>query len=66
MEKYYGLKRDVRFISLKDRFDPDVKIEESSVQKIKATFTEVKDTEESAGILSMRPTKSHRSPPCLR
>jgi len=51
MEKYYGLKRDVRFISLKDRFDPDIKIEKSSVQKIKAAFTEVKDTEDIAGIL---------------
>jgi len=51
MEKYYRLKRDVRFISLKDRFDPDLKIEESSIQKIKVAFTAVKDTEDIAGIL---------------
>jgi hypothetical protein len=51
LEKYYKLKRDVRFISLKDRFDPDAKVEETSVQKIKAAFTEIKDTEEIAGLL---------------
>jgi hypothetical protein len=51
LEKYYGIKRDVRFISLKDRFDPDTKVEETSVDKIKAAFTEVKETEDIAGIL---------------
>lgn len=51
LEKYYGIKRDVRFISLKDRFDPDAKIEETSVDKIKAAFIEVKETDDIAGIL---------------
>jgi hypothetical protein len=51
LEKYYGIKRDVRYISLKDRFDPEAKVEETSVQKIKVAFTEVKETEDIAGIL---------------
>jgi hypothetical protein len=51
LEKYYGIKRDVRYISLKDRFDPETKVEETSVQKIKVSFTEVKETEDIAGIL---------------
>jgi hypothetical protein len=51
LEKYYGIKRDVRYISLKDRFDPETKVEETSVQKIKIAFTEVKETEDIAGIL---------------
>jgi len=51
LEKYYGIKRDVRYISLKDRFDPETKVEETSVQKIKVSFTEVKETEDIAGLL---------------
>ncbi len=51
LEKYYGLKRDVRYISLKDRFDPDTKVEETSINKIKTAFTEVKEPEDIAGIL---------------
>jgi hypothetical protein len=51
LEKYYGIKRDVRYISLKDRFDPDARVEETSVNKIKISFTEVKETEDIAGIL---------------
>jgi hypothetical protein len=50
-EKYYGIKRDLRYISLTDRFNPETKVEESSVQKVKQAFSEVKDTEEIAGIL---------------
>jgi len=51
LEKYYGIKRDVRYISLKDRFDPEAKVEETSVNKIKTAFIEVKETEDIAGIL---------------
>jgi hypothetical protein len=51
LEKYYGIKRDIRYISLKDRLDPETKIEESSVNKIKVSFTEVEGTEDIAGIL---------------
>ena len=51
LEKYYGIKRDIRYISLKDRLDPETKIEESSVNKIKVSFTEVAGTEDIAGIL---------------
>jgi len=31
LEKYYGIKRDRRYISLVDRFDPETKIEETSI-----------------------------------
>ncbi|MEW6054314.1 MAG: hypothetical protein AB1552_11095 [Nitrospirota bacterium] len=51
LEKFYGIKRDVRYISLKDRFDPEAKVEDSSVNKIKAAFLEVKETEDIAGVL---------------
>jgi hypothetical protein len=51
LEKYYGIKRDIRYISLKDRFAPDAPVEETSVSKIKAAFTEVKETEDIAGIV---------------
>jgi hypothetical protein len=51
LEKYYGIRRDRRYISLVDRFDPDVEIEETSIEKIKIAFTEVKEPEEIAGIL---------------
>lgn len=51
LEKFYAIKRDVRYISLKDRFDPEAKVEDSSVNKIKAAFLEVKETEDIAGVL---------------
>jgi MshEN domain len=51
LEKYYGIKRDIRYISLRDRLDPETKIEESSVDKIKVSFAAVEGTEEIAGIL---------------
>lgn len=51
LERYYGIKRDVRYISLIDRFNSDTKIEESSIEKIKRAFADVKETEEIAGIL---------------
>ena len=51
LEKYYGIKHDIRYISLKDRLDPEKKIEESSVNAIKISFTEVGETEDIAGIL---------------
>ena len=49
IEKYYGLKRDLRYISITDRFGTEDK--EIPLNKIKIAFTEVKDTEEIAGIL---------------
>ncbi|HWR59854.1 MAG TPA: hypothetical protein VN328_13285 [Thermodesulfovibrionales bacterium] len=51
LEKYYGMKRELRFISLSDRFNPDAKVEKEPVDKIKIAFSEVKETEEIAGIL---------------
>jgi hypothetical protein len=51
LERYYGIKRNIRYVSLIDRFNPETKVEESSIDKIKLAFTEVKDTEEIAGIL---------------
>lgn len=51
LEKYYGIKRDIRYVSLTDRFNPEAKIEETSIEKIKKAFADVKETEEIAGIL---------------
>ena len=51
LEKYYGIKRELRYISVTDRFDPEKKPEEDSIDKIKAAFANVKETEEIAGIL---------------
>jgi len=51
LEKYYGIKRNVRYVSLSDRFNPETKVEEDSINKIKIAFTEVKDKEEIAGLL---------------
>lgn len=51
LEKYYGIKRDLRYISLTDRFSPESKVDETSIDNIKIAFTEVKNTEDIAGIL---------------
>lgn len=51
LEKYYGIKRELRYISVTDRFDTEKKPEEDSIDKIKAAFANVKETEEIAGIL---------------
>ena len=51
LEKYYGIKRSLRYVSLVDRFSPETKVETVSLDKLKDAFTEVKDTEEIAGIL---------------
>jgi len=51
LEKYYGIKREMRYISVTDRFDTEKKPEEDSIDKIKAAFANVKETEEIAGIL---------------
>lgn len=51
LEKYYGIKRNMRYVSLFDRFHPETKVEESSIAKIKKAFAEVKETEEIAGLL---------------
>ncbi|NWF75309.1 MAG: hypothetical protein HXY53_01820 [Nitrospirae bacterium] len=51
LEKYYGIKRDIRFISLTDRFTTENVKEEISIDNIKKAFTDVKDTEDVAGIL---------------
>jgi hypothetical protein len=51
LEKYYGIKRELRYISVVDRFDPEAKVEVDSIDKIKAAFVAVGETEEIAGIL---------------
>lgn len=51
LEKYYGMKRELRYISLTDRFNPDAEVEQEDVDKTRTAFTEVKETEEIAGIL---------------
>jgi len=51
LEKYYGLKRALRYVSVVDRHAPEAKVEEESIDKIKAAFAGVSQTEEIAGIL---------------
>lgn len=51
LERYYGIKRELRYISLTDRFNPEAEVEKDSIDKIKASFVEVKETDELAGIL---------------
>lgn len=51
LERYYGIKRDVRYVSLTDRFNPDEKVEENTIEKVKRAFADVKETEEIASIL---------------
>lgn len=51
LEKYYGIKRELRYISVADRFNPEAEVVEEPVDKIKVAFSEVKETEEIAGIL---------------
>jgi hypothetical protein len=57
LEKFYGIKRDVRYISMGERFDPEKKPEEDPIIKIKAAFADVKETEEIAGILIQAASK---------
>ncbi len=51
LEKYYGIKRELRYVSVIDRFNPETEVEKDSVDKIKSAFADVKETEEIAGIL---------------
>ncbi len=51
LERYYGIKRDIRYVSLTDRFNPEAKVEENSIDKVKMAFADVKETEEIAGVL---------------
>lgn len=52
LEKYYGIKPELRFISLTDPFSQTPEPEEKdSLEKIKAAFAEVREVEEIAGIL---------------
>lgn len=50
-EKYYGIKKEIRYISVKDRFDPATEVkdtEEFTVERIESKFNKVKDIKEEA------------------
>lgn len=55
LEKYYGIKRDLRYISVFDRLEEDEKkvviADSEELKKIKEAFASVKDKEEIAGLL---------------
>jgi hypothetical protein len=51
LEKYYGIKRELRYISVLDRFNPEAKVEAESIDRIKAAFAGVKETGEIAEVL---------------
>ncbi len=54
LEKYYGVKRDLRYISIFDRIEEEEKAsvsDSAELKKVKEAFTSVKDKEEVAGLL---------------
>ncbi len=52
LEKYYGIKRDLRYISLSQEKGPEQEsITEESINKLKEAFTEVKDRDEVGALL---------------
>lgn len=55
LEKYYGVKRDLRYISIFDRFEEDEKqvvtADPEELKKVKEAFASVRDKEEIAGLL---------------
>lgn len=51
LEKYYGMKRELRYISLSDSLNPEAEVEKEDIDKTRTAFTEVKEIEEIAGIL---------------
>ena len=51
LEKYYGMKRELRYISLRDHFAAEEQPASDPIDKIKAAFAGVRETEEIAGIL---------------
>ena len=59
LEKYYEIKRELRYISLTDPFDTETAAEKTeSIEEIKASFADVKETEEIAGILLKEASKT--------
>jgi len=55
LEKYYGIKRDLRYISIFDRFEEEEKrvvaTDSEELKKVKEAFANIRDKEEIAGLL---------------
>lgn len=45
-EKYYGIRKELRYISIKDRFGTDTEIEDADIERQESKFEQVKDTGE--------------------
>jgi len=63
LEKYYGIKRDIRFVSLIDKESVEEEkkpepISEDSLKKIKEAFTIIKGKDEIAGLLVSEASKN--------
>jgi len=57
-EKYYGIKKEIRYISIKDRFAPDIEIKDSDIERSESKFTQGKYIEKKTEVFSPNDLKS--------
>jgi hypothetical protein len=57
-EKYYGIKKELRYISIKDRFAPEMEIKEIDIEKSESNFVQEKYTSEKSEVFSTDALKS--------
>jgi hypothetical protein len=51
-EKYYGIKKDLRYISIKDRFAPEIEIRDSDIERSESKFIQGKYIEKKSEAFS--------------
>jgi hypothetical protein len=51
-EKYYGIKKDLRYISMKDRFAPGIEIKDSDIERSESKFTQGKYIENKSEVFA--------------
>jgi hypothetical protein len=57
-EKYYGIKKELRYISIKDRFAPDTEIKDSDIERSESRLVQGKHTAEKPEVFSVEKMKS--------
>ncbi len=57
-EKYYGIKKEIRYISIKDRFAPDIEIKDGDIERSESKFTQGKYIEKKTEVFSSNDLKS--------
>ena len=57
-EKYYGIKKELRYISIKDRFAPEIEIQDIDIERSESKFIQGEYTAEKSGGLSTDTLKS--------